>query len=612
LDHRFLKRKCDRRGEAVFISQNNMCRIAGLFLREDPEFINAQLKKMCNALQHGGPDDEGYYIDEVEGVGFGHRRLSIIDLSSTGHQPMSNDDQKIWITFNGEIYNFLELKEELRQKGHTFKSNSDTEVVIKAYEQWGEASFNKLKGMFAFALHDQRQNLIYLVRDPSGIKPLYYYHAANQLIFASEIKAFHKTEIQFEDNNEWKILFLTFGFIPEPYTTLRDVYSLPKGSFLKYHLNISKSEIHSYYQFQFTNKITDKDEAISLIRESLITSVKRHLISDAPIGLFLSGGIDSSLLTLIASQFKKEDLYTLSVLFNEAKFSEKKYQDMIVKMVSSKHCAHLITQEEFLSYLPEILEGQDQPSNDGINTWFISKYAKEAGLKAVLSGIGADELFGGYPSFSRMKKLRYIPSFIASLASLTNDKWGKLHFLGLNDDIGKYLFLRGFFSPRNVAEILDIDQRQVIDVIQKTYLHDQIKNLRSGNKASWFELNVYMQNQLLKDSDNMSMLHGIEIRVPFLDKDFVELVLSIDEDLKFNQNRLKGLLIDSFKDILPESIYNRTKMGFTFPFQLWLNNSNVMDSMSVTGNTKTKYFIDMFKAGNLHWSRAWALMQVMR
>jgi asparagine synthase (glutamine-hydrolysing) len=284
-----------------------MCRIAGIIdKRSSTEPIRQKVKLMCHALQHGGPDDEGIFYDEKNHLVFGHRRLSIIDLSQNGHQPMADVHQKAWITFNGEIYNYHEIRNELVTLGSKFNSATDTEVIIAAYLQWGTGAFAKFRGMFAFALFDVAKNLTYLVRDTAGVKPLYYFAQNGQLSFASEIRAFTAAGITDVKDQNWPIRFLAFGHIPEPYTTLQNVFSLPKGHFLCWDNASSTYTIASYKQANTGSRIINTEDARQLLKDALIKSVNRQQIADAPLGVFLSGGIDSSILTLLAD---KDDIH---------------------------------------------------------------------------------------------------------------------------------------------------------------------------------------------------------------------------------------------------------------------------------------------------------------
>lgn len=567
---------------------------------------------MSDLLRHGGPDDEGFYIDTETGVYFGHRRLALIDMSPGGHQPMPDSTGNKVICFNGEIYNFLQLKAELEHTGQVFRTQSDTEVILAAYNHWGQEAFRRLKGMFAFSLYDRDLQQVFLVRDTTGIKPLYYGYHQGALYFSSEVRAFD--ERIFPDDEQWKILFLSFGFIPEPYTTRKGVTELSKGHYLCYDLRNRQTKIVAYQQFEFTTRISDREEALRLVRSNLDLSVQRHLIADAPIGVFLSGGIDSSLLTLLAKKYHP-DLNTLSVIFDEEGYSERTYQEEVIKLAQCRHTFHKITRKDFEEHLPQIFSAYDMPGNDGINTWFISKAAREQGLKAVLSGVGADELFGGYPSFRRTRLLPYfhmLPSVVNRLfQGALPDKWKKMGFMNLRKPVSDYLFLRGFFPMSDTASVLGISQAEVTDTLNRVPF-DTVIPQDKGNYASWMELNMYMQNQLLKDSDVMSMAHGVEIRVPYLDKDLVSLMHHIDPRIKFNTQQPKQLLTDAFKGILPERIVTRKKMGFTFPFQHWLKDAPLLHDTIQRSNTYTQGILQRYRSGGLHWSKAWALMFVNR
>ncbi len=568
---------------------------------------------MCQVLQHGGPDDEGLFFDESNSIGFGHRRLSIIDLSSNGHQPMTDARQKIWITFNGELYNYQELKTELLAFGAQFKSVTDTEVIILAYLQWGIAAFSKFRGMFAFALYDTDKHLVYLVRDSAGIKPIYYYAQHGALSFASEIRAFTAANIITEKDSNWPVRFLAFGHIPEPYTTLKNVFSLPKGHFLRWDITSSSYNINPYYETPVREQITDVNEVRALIKETLIKSVNRQLIADATIGVFLSGGIDSSLLTLLANLKKEQQLKTVSIYFNEQNYNEQNYQRVILDKLRGQSFSHLVQQHDFDTFLPQIIAAMDMPTTDGINSWFISKYAHEDGLKAVLSGIGADELFGGYPSFRRIKYLRHLrkanPSLFSAIAGFLPDQYKKLTFLANDHYLADYLLLRGFFSPLEIANFLDTDSKQVMEILFDTS-HPASPNSYNEEHASWLETNLYMQNQLLRDTDVMSMNHGLEVRVPFLDEDFTGIINRITPSIRFASKPSKKLLIDSFGDLLPPQIWNRPKMGFSFPLQQWMTaHPQISNSESYKGKT-AQSMIKKFKHKGMHWSKAFALYQI--
>jgi asparagine synthase (glutamine-hydrolysing) len=578
-----------------------MCRIAGIV---DPIRYHDQLRDdvqlMIDKMIHGGPDGRGLFCEKT--IALGHCRLSLLDLSAAAAQPMQY--KNYIISYNGEIYNFSEIKKELESKSHHFYTNSDTEIILHAFEEWGTDTFSKFNGMFAFALLDNANQHLYLVRDPNGIKPLYYYQADNQLIFASETKVF-KSFIE-EENDFWKTLLLAYGHLPEPYTKFKGVFALPKSSFLTFNL---KDASYTIKRYSFKSARVLQSISKSDIENELQASVNRHLISDAPIGVFLSGGIDSSIIALLAAKHTAQ-LHTLSVYFNEDEYSEKKFQDLIAKKINSDHHSILLTEKDFLENIKNVLDAYDSPSNDGVNSWFISKFAKENKLKAVLSGLGADELFGGYPSFTRLthlKKVHQYKSIITKFSGLLPGNFQRLDFLKLDDHVSDYLLLRGFYTPSKIASILSVSKDEVIEKLN-THSPSTARKLNTLKDVSVMEREMYMQNQLLKDSDYMSMQHGIEIRVPFLDNEFLHLINNIEEDKLFPSPGKKEVLINAFGNILPVEIYNRPKMGFQFPFKKWLRNTDLIKNRF---NDKAKmHELNLFDQDRIHWSKIWALAQL--
>jgi asparagine synthase (glutamine-hydrolysing) len=559
-------------------------------------------------MKHGGPDDEGIYLDEHYPLALGHRRLSFLDLSPAGHQPMQDIEGKLQLIFNGEIYNFIQLKNELKAAGHSFKNSSDTEVILKAYLQWGTGCFERFNGMFSLALFDQRSSQLILARDHAGIKPLYYSIAKDTLYFASEVRAFKTINPQWPENEAWKIHLLTFGNLPEPVTTLHNVQPLRKGTYMSVQLPSLRVSHSTFCEFKFRSIITDTTSAVALVKEKLEKAVERHLISDAPIGLFLSGGTDSSLLTLLAHKTLKNNLHTLSIVFEDKKYSEEKFQKIIIDKTGANHHAYLVTDEEFYSAIPDILLAMDQPSSDGINSYFICKYAKEFGLKAVLSGLGADELFGGYDSFYRTRKVQYmqlLPSIVFGAAEyLPGDRKKKVSFLQRKNILGEFLLNRGFFTPLQTADILGCEVGEVNAAIDSILVPDVTNGLDRREMVSAGEQHLYMQNQLLKDTDYMSMWHGIEVRVPFLDKELLQAVHSIAPNIKYNKLQKKHLLIEAFHDILPREIYQRKKQGFTFPFYKWISKVQTTKRR----DQKFDFLLRKLKAGQLQWSRYWCYL----
>lgn len=589
-----------------------MCRIAGIIDKNrSAKQLQKDIQSMCDVMAHGGPDGEGFYFDEGNGLALGHRRLAMIDLSENGHQPMQDQSGKIIISFNGEIYNYQELKAELIELGFQFRTHTDTEVILLSYRKWGITAFEKFKGMFAFALYDQQQQKTLLVRDGAGIKPLYYSEEEDCLTFASEVKAFKQSDKNYQEHPNWKVYLLAFGHIPEPYTTLEKVKMLPKRHILFFDHITQRKSIVPFTNSAALPKISGKQGAIELVNRSLTQAVNRHLIADAPIGLFLSGGIDSSALALLA---KHPQLNTLSVNFDVEQFSEIKYQTQIAEKTGSLHRSYTIDQSFFEKHFEQASRAMDQPTTDGINSWFISYFAKQNGLKAVLSGIGADELFGGYPSFKRMwlvKLFNRLPQFVlkSGLSSRRNFL-KRMYYLSYKNTSGLYLFLRGIYNPLEISELLNLSLKQVNEILSQVNIQNLPEHLNDSETARWIECNMYMQNQLLKDTDFMSMKHGVEVRVPFLDQDLIKTVESINCNILYQNKTPKKFLIDALKGLLPESIWNRPKMGFTFPFQHWLkHNTYFIEGLSQSKNLNKNKVQTAFVHGELHWSKAMALFQ---
>ncbi|MEK7149450.1 MAG: asparagine synthase (glutamine-hydrolyzing) [Patescibacteria group bacterium] len=599
-----------------------MCGISGIYQNKGGNLneLKDAVEKMNDCQKRRGPDDEGVFFDKFKSsvIVFGHRRLSILDLSSVGHQPMKFGES--WIIFNGEIYNFLELRKDLEKKGYVFKTQTDTEVILALYSEYGEKSFEMLRGMFAFGLWDDNQKKLFLVKDRYGIKPLYYYNDEDKIVFASEVKALEKSGLfAAEKNPQAMIGFLLFGFVPLPMTTIEGILAVPAGHYLVREAG-GNQKIVKYYDAldAFLKKSNDNFEAAKKkIRDLLEESARLHLISDAPLGVFLSGGLDSSALAALAAKQRKEPVSTLSIVFDEKEFSEKKYQEMVVKKINSNHKEIKITKNDFESGFDEIFEAMDQPTIDGVNTYFIAKAAKEAGVKTVLSGLGSDEIFMGYPSFKKavlLRKIQKLPGFLKfplGIFSLFEGRLAKLNYLRKDTPLNFYLTIRGLFTPKEVAKILNISVAEVEDFIRDleiqllTFNFKLLTSLHSADLLSYLELKFYLQNQLLKDTDFMSMRHSIEIRVPFLDHPLVEYLSSLPPEVKLNSSiknlkfkiknlRPKPLLVSAVHDLLPREVWDRDKMGFTFPFQKWFTEGHK--------NIKTQEQ----KSIKTHWARFWA------
>ncbi|MEJ7610088.1 MAG: asparagine synthase (glutamine-hydrolyzing) [Ferruginibacter sp.] len=589
-----------------------MCRIAGIIHPDLPvSSMETMTGEMCELLRHGGPDDGGVYTSPTDRLSLGNRRLSLLDLTAGGHQPMQYAN-RYTITYNGELYNFKKLKEELTAEGMQFINNTDTEVILAAFAKWHTQSFSKLNGMFAFALWDNAEKMLYLVRDAAGIKPLYYSSHTGGLTFASEIRGFAPVPYLREPAPNTAVFQLAYGYIPEPVTTLANVHALPKGCFISYS-NINHTySLQAYSFFSFSNEITDRTAAVELTKNTIADAVIRQMIADAPVGVFLSGGVDSAIIAKLAARPGREDLHTLSIHFSEEKYSEKKYQDILVERLNSTHHSFLLEEKDFHDHFPSILAAMDMPSCDGINTWFISKFAAAEGLKAVLSGIGADELFGGYPSFRRMKTALAIQRLPAALLKNASNaklkKLSRLAYLRIEGIRGIYLFLRGHFTPVQIAGQVGGYEKEIWNLLENMPVSQMPSNLGPGNIAGSMEFNLYMQDQLLRDADVMSMAHGLEIRVPFLDNEVIRAVFAMSEKLKFNNDIPKEILINAFTEELPEEIWKRKKMGFSFPFAEWLRSSEYVNSLTKSNNPHTRQAFLDFMNGKLHWSRIMSLI----
>ena len=581
-----------------------MCRIVGFhdFTLVDND-IRDRVTKLKNIMKRGGPDDDGEFIDYENKIALGHRRLSIIDLSSAGHQPMLNNEQDLVLVFNGEIYNYIELKKDLIKFGYNFLTTSDTEVVLNAYKKWGNECFKYFNGMFAIVIYNKITQEFIFARDHAGIKPLYIFNDTNKIYFSSELRALKLLPFT-KSNKDWETYFLLFGYMPEPLSTLENVSMFPKSNYAVYNIKNKKINYFEYFSFKHTSLILDKKIAQNEIKEKLIKSVTRHLISDAPIALFLSGGIDSSLLTLLSSPILNEKLTTLSISFDEKLYSERKYQQLIIDKTNSQHINFNITKNIFIENLFEFFHAIDQPTIDGINTFFISKLAKDNGFKVALSGLGADELFGGYPSNDRVKFIelaRFIPKFLLKYGIHSKNKnLSKISLLTNPNQINKYLFLRSINTISEVSSLLGISKIDIENLLLNLN-NVQIKNEFKGfEEISYLETNFYMQSQLLRDTDVMSMWNSLEVRVPFLDKDLMSLVYKINPLLHTNNIKPKFLLTDTFHQILPKEIWDRKKMGFQFPIKEWIQE---IDSKSEL----VKYAKKKFQNNDYSWSQLWAI-----
>lgn len=581
-----------------------MCGIAGILhtdqFRRD-EVIDA-VKLMCNKMLERGPDANGLFFDG--GVVLGHRRLSILDLNPRSNQPLTSENDNFTIIFNGEIYNFRQLRAELRIKGIQFRTDSDTEVLLELYRLYGESFLHKLQGMFAFAIWDRHKKNLFLARDAYGIKPLYYSLDSKRFIFASQVKALQAS--RFVSNaREYAGLagFYLWGSVPEPWTCIEGVFALEAGHCMTVALSndgINSSGPKLWHDIR--NEWLVESPSIprnileSRVKDAVTDSIRRHLVSDVPVGVFLSGGIDSAVVAGIASQFNSQ-IEGITIGFKEFEGGfddEVPLAREIANYYGIKHHTRIVTRDEFLADLPLIQLAMDQPSIDGINTWFASKAAAERGYKVVLSGIGGDELFAGYPSFLQIPRL----AALKGVSSLFRNPIGKViankfaryksqpklaDFFEFSGSIeGLYFLKRGLFLPSELSAILGEENAQIgLERLGGQPAGIRKFDIQSGiAKVGMLESTQYLRNQLLRDSDWASMAHSLELRTPFVDSTLLHELARFTPS--FAAALGKKILASSPIKPLPQSIINRPKTGFSVPHTKWIIN-------------------------NKNWARSWAL-----
>lgn len=575
-----------------------MCGIAGILAKS--ALVNDKtLAAMAVSLAHRGPDDHGTQILRPTGtddlaVGLVHRRLSIIDLSPAGHQPMADEPSGNWIVYNGEIYNHQELRHDLEGLGHTFRSQSDTEVILKAYAQYGTACVDRLRGMFAFAIWDAQTCRFFLAVDRFGIKPLYVYRREGLFAFSSEIRALLRSGLIPKQVDPRAVeTFLAYGAVQAPLTMVKDVCAMLPGRFMVHDAKNHQTTRNTYWrptQAALGEVPKSCREVVAKTREVLADSVSRHLVSDVPVGLFLSGGLDSSAIVALVNSCCGGALRSFSVNFAENQYSEQKYSDLVAARYCPDHTRIRIGEQDLVGFLPEALEAMDQPTIDGINIYAISRVVRQAGIKVVLSGQGGDEIFGGYPAFWHVPQilavqsvLRRLPFALRSRVGnwvdiLLGQRWlgSKIAQLVRSDSdlLTTYLIYRQVFNPIVRDRLLHHrDTSGTVNGVPAEIVEEmnaQLEGLDSFDCISLLETYLFMANTLLRDGDFMSMSHGLEIRVPFLDHRVAEFVFGVPAAMKSPRGLPKRLLVQAVSDLLPREILRRRKMGFMFPWDLWL------------------------------------------
>jgi asparagine synthase (glutamine-hydrolysing) len=619
-----------------------MCGIAGIVGNRVTE-VEARLAHMSAALVHRGPDDEGAAAWPDNGrtplTAFAHQRLSIIDLSAAGHQPMSTPDGRFTIIFNGEIYNYRELRRELQAEGVNFASHTDTEVLLQLYARRGADCLRWLRGMFAFAVRDNQTGEVFIARDHLGIKPLYYFHTEQLFLFASELRALLESGLVPRRLSSTGLTsYLQNGSVASPGTMIEGVALLQPGHYLTVapqsggSLEVREiSYTKDWLAISNAPEGLDRPAAVEALRDALKESVRMHLVSDVPLGPFLSGGIDSSAIVALMSEVTDERPKTFSVVFAEQKFSEAPYARCVAEKFNTEHHEIRLSEQSLYEMLPAAIAAVDQPTMDGINTFVVSKAVKDAGITVALSGLGGDELFAGYPTFRRALRMRSLSRVPAAMRKGVSALGGRV----LNRSMQQrklWQLLEGDASPAAACEV----SRQLLSEEEIESLLAQGGHYLSGrddasfadsergtdtiNSVSLCELRGYMANTLLRDTDCMSMAHSLEVRVPFVDAEIVRFVLSLPGAWKLNGGRPKPLLQDALGDLLPTEITNRPKMGFTLPFENWMR-SRLRDEINETFDDERRFESMGFRPGgareiwqrflrapqSVGWSRPWAL-----
>ena len=532
---------------------------------------------MCASMVPRGPDDGGLEVVHRPGarvVSFGARRLAIIDPSHAGHQPMTDHGRGTTIVFNGMIYNFRELRQSLEAHGEVFNSQCDTEVVLRAYGRYGSRCVDEMRGMFAFSIWDSRSRELFLARDRLGIKPLYYFRGAGWFLFASQVKALLASGLVDDGlSPEGLATYLSFGAVSEPLTIIDGVRALPAGHTAT--LRDGKLQLNKYWEPHATTEAAySTEQTVVALRAMLDEIVGGHLVSDAPLGVFLSGGLDSSVLAALAAR-QTDRLKTISVVFHERAYSEEGYIDSVTRRLGVDHVRVSLGAADLRKHLADAFEAMDQPSFDGINTFFVSRAAHEAGLKVALSGLGADELFDGYGNtrrVARLERIRRLPRPLpqmAGAAAAFAERGSKKQKLrqwasGPFAPGHSYELLRRLFLPGEVARLVSTPGAS--DGAPAAVAIDRRKDVFP--QVSMLELTNYTKNVLLRDTDAMSMANSLEVRVPYLDHRLVEWALGLPRSARAGKG--KALLIAAVRDVLPEEVLARRKHGFLLPLEGWM------------------------------------------
>jgi asparagine synthase (glutamine-hydrolysing) len=586
-----------------------MCGIAGYVTTKPIAALAEGLRAMSDAIEHRGPDDEGFFETTAAGggtrIGLAHRRLSIIDLS-TGHQPMTNEDGTVQIVFNGEIYNFEELRDKLLQRGHVFRTRSDTETIVHAYEEWGEQCVTKFRGMFAFALWDARTSRLFIARDRFGKKPLFLYQKNGLLIFASEIKAilaFPGIDARVNESVLWDYFY--YRYVPAPQTLFAGIRKLMPGSFLVWHPGgCSESRYYQPPDAAMQQPAAEPDEIVGAFLRELDTAVRVRMISDVPFGAFLSGGIDSSAVVALMARHSSHPVKTFSVGFAESNYSELAHAKTIAEVFKTDHHELAVSEDHLMEHLPSLVRFRDAPVAEpsDIPIYLLAKEARRT-VKMVLTGEGSDEILGGYPKHvyeRHAHQYQHIPGFLRD--GLIEPAVGSLPYafrriktaiatLGVEDEV---LRLPRWFGPLSVAESHKL-------LTFRPDVRDQAGNIQfatgRGNsplrKILYFDQTSWLPDNLLERGDRMTMAASLEARMPFMDHELAGFISALPDRWRIRGLTTKHILREAMKRLLPRQILERPKVGFRVPVNEWFRTSMreyLLDHLTSPGSRTRHYY----------------------
>jgi len=639
-----------------------VCGICGVAFQSTSGDAESRVRVMAATMQYRGPDGEGFLANDprAPGLALAMRRLSIIDLPG-GQQPIWNEARDVAVVFNGELYNYRELRERLTRLGHRFSTQSDTEVLVHGWEEWGEECLSELRGMFAFAIADFRKHytsgpVLFLARDPLGIKPLYYTQTGVGFAFASEVSALVASGIAPKQISQDALTsFLLFGSVSEPVTMYEGVFSLPPGHRVLLYIPERRRLPRPHPWWDPRRSPAAKDTrrprnfaaAASALRPLLEDSVRAHLIADVPVGLFLSSGLDSSAIAALAAR-EHAGIQSFTLAFPRTPFDESALTRIVAERCGTQHTEIPLAGDAIPARLDEALAALDQPTMDGINTYFVSWAARQVGLKVALSGLGGDELFAGYSTFAdtpKLARLTGVAQFVpATLRDAASGVLRSLFASGRSPDAAMkasaawrnpqrlphpYFFSRTLFPPGEIEKLIDPRFRPsalAADgyTLEPTWLGwlqlaaDEARHLEPIAAISWLEMRTYMASTLLRDTDSVSMARSLEVRVPLLDTPLVEFVTALPDSARQKRGAQKALLVEALGNLLPAEISRQKKRTFTLPWEQWLRGplKSCMDESFASIAPLLAALLKpegvqsvwrTFLNGRTSWSRPWAL-----